>query len=57
MKEQHIRMTKRLHDYLFQYDPLLEEYIIRRPLLDKMLGLLNEELAYMKLADKENANG
>lgn len=57
MKGQHIRMTKRLHDIWFKYDPMIEEYIIRRPQLDAMLGLFGEELALMKQADKENANG
>ena len=57
MKGQHIRMTKQLHDLWFKYDPHLEEYIIRRPDLDNMLGLFNEELAYLKRVDKENANG
>ena len=54
MKGQHIRLTKRLHDLWFIYDEVIEEYIIRRPSLDIMLGLFGEELALMKEADKEH---
>ena len=57
MKEQHIRMTKELHDLWFKFNPYSLEYKIARPDLDNMLGLFGEELDHMKRFDKENANG
>ena len=57
MKGQHIRMTKRLHDLWFKYEPDVEQYVIIRPALDTMLGLFGRELTKMKQVDKEELNG